>query len=451
MKKLRIYLLFPLMVFILSSCGRNTDLQDKEMDRQVQGSNDEVKKETVMPLSEHRIKISSEKCSATFQLYDTQAADELYGQLPLTLDVENFADAQWMFYPPKKLNVTDAEVYHEGKKGELSYYAPWGDVFMLYEDFHSGDEMHRLGVCLTGMEEIEKMSGEIQVEKTETEEVQHLQEREYLDVVYDTLSESQKLDLFLPEEGEGPFPLVMFIHGGGWFSGDKADGQESAWVKLRKQGYAVASVEYRLSGEAIHPAGIIDCKTALRYLKANAGKYHIDSGHIAVSGDSSGGHYALMLAFTEGNPDFEDLTRGNPEQEAKVNCVVAWYPATDLAETMRTVQEGEYTGYGAEFAWSNIERYVDKKITDVRDDVLAAASPIQYVAKDMPPLLLQHGDADSICPIDQSKRLYRKAVQTAGKKKVRLDVIKGAEHGDSAFENRENMNRVCSFLDEYMK
>lgn len=101
--------------------------------------------------------------------------------------------------------------------------------------------------------------------------------REYHDVVYDTLSRAQKLDLYLPENGKGPFPLIFFIHGEGWFTGDKADGQESAWVTLREKGYAVASVNYRLSSEAPHPAGIIDCKTALRYLKAHAEEYGIDA------------------------------------------------------------------------------------------------------------------------------------------------------------------------------
>ncbi|AKB49489.1 Conserved domain protein precursor [Methanosarcina barkeri str. Wiesmoor] len=120
-----------------------------------------------LALSDMSVKITSQGHIATFQLYDTVASKELYEQLPLELDLTNFRDAQWMFYPPKKLNVTAQEAYHDGKKGELSYYGPWGDVFMLYEDFYAGDEMHRLGICITGINEIANMSGSMQIEKNE--------------------------------------------------------------------------------------------------------------------------------------------------------------------------------------------------------------------------------------------------------------------------------------------
>lgn len=275
--------------------------------------------------------------------------------------------------------------------------------------------------------------------------------REQYDIPYDTLTKSQKLDLYLPETGEGPFPLIVFIHGGGWYSGDKADGQERAWVTLRNQGYAVASINYRLSRETAHPAGLIDCKTAIRFLKANADKYHIDPERVAVSGDSSGGHYALMVALTSDITEFEDLTRGNAEQDSDVRCAVVWYPATDLAETMRTVQDREYTGFGARFAWSNIERYVGKSIKNVDDERLITASPIHYISEDMPPVLLQHGNADSICPVDQSWRFYRQAVAVAGEEKVSIEILEGAEHGDSDFETEENMKSISLFLDKYLK
>jgi hypothetical protein len=120
-----------------------------------------------LPLSDMQVKITSQGHTAAFQLYNTTAAKELYNQLPLKLELSNFRDAQWMFYPPKKLNVTAQEAYHDGKKGELSYYAPWGDAFMLYKDFYAGDEMHRLGINLTGINEIAKMSGSALIEKDE--------------------------------------------------------------------------------------------------------------------------------------------------------------------------------------------------------------------------------------------------------------------------------------------
>lgn len=121
-----------------------------------------------LTLSDMQVKITSMGHTATFRLYETVAAKEFYDQLPLKLDLTNFRDAQWMFYPPEKLSVTAREAYHNGKKGELSYYEPWGDVFMLYKDFYAGDEMHRLGINLTGIEEIAGMSGSALIEKNES-------------------------------------------------------------------------------------------------------------------------------------------------------------------------------------------------------------------------------------------------------------------------------------------
>jgi hypothetical protein len=123
--------------------------------------------DNLVPLSDMQVKLTARGHTATFQLYDTIAAKEFYDQLPLKLDLTNFGDAQWIFYPPKKLSVTAREAYHDGKKGELSYYEPWGDVFMLYKDFYAGDEMHCLGINLAGSEEIEAMSGSVRIEKRE--------------------------------------------------------------------------------------------------------------------------------------------------------------------------------------------------------------------------------------------------------------------------------------------
>ncbi len=120
---------------------------------------------SVLDRSELQIKITASGVSAIFRLYDTAAAHELYRQLPLRTRLTNSRDAQWMFYPPQKLSVRASEAYHNGKKGELSYYAPWGDVFMLYKNFYAQDEMHRLGITLSGAENIASMSGQATIEK----------------------------------------------------------------------------------------------------------------------------------------------------------------------------------------------------------------------------------------------------------------------------------------------
>jgi len=120
-----------------------------------------------LPLSPMKVEIVSQGKKATFQLYKTTAAREFYEQLPLRLDLSNFRDAQWMFYPPERLGVKADEAYHDGKKGELSYYSPWGDVFMLYNDFYASDEMHRLGIALNGVDDIAEMAGSAIIRKME--------------------------------------------------------------------------------------------------------------------------------------------------------------------------------------------------------------------------------------------------------------------------------------------
>lgn len=162
-----------LIVFSMTACSNVGTSQDQPTDQPVAVERTSPEETTSaeevndLELSDMVVRITSEELTATFQLYDTTAAAEFYDQLPLTMELSNFRDAQWMFYPPERLNVTDEEAYHDGKKGELSYYEPWGDVFMLYEDFYAGDNMHRLGIGLTGIDDIAAMSGNVIAEKEE--------------------------------------------------------------------------------------------------------------------------------------------------------------------------------------------------------------------------------------------------------------------------------------------
>ena len=139
--------------------------------------------------------------------------------------------------------------------------------------------------------------------------------RKWLDVPYAHQSPNQRLDIYLPDEGEGPFPVIAVIHGGAFMMGDKRDVQQLPMLEGLKRGYAVVCIEYRLSGEAIFPAQIFDCKAAIRFIRANAHKYGFDPRRIAAWGGSAGGHLSSLVGTSAGVKDLEDLSMGFPTEE----------------------------------------------------------------------------------------------------------------------------------------
>src|SRR5208337_3078994 len=143
--------------------------------------------------------------------------------------------------------------------------------------------------------------------------------------------ERNRLDLYLPEKAEGRLPLVVWNHGGGWVGGSK---EGCPAVPLTTRGYAVASLNYRLSQHAVFPAQIQDCKTAVRWLRANAAKYDLDPEHVGVWGASAGGHLVALLGTT-GNVKELEGTGGNLDQSSRVQCVVNWFGPSDMARMGR--------------------------------------------------------------------------------------------------------------------
>ncbi len=128
--------------------------------------------------------------------------------------------------------------------------------------------------------------------------------RKYLDIPYSDVSKNDILDIYLPDEGDGTFPLVVHMHGGGFGIGDKRDDHMDTYLKGLAHGYAIASVEYRLSGEAIFPAAVLDCREAIRFLRRNAADYMIDPDRICALGGSSGGNLSAMMAMNIPNGEF---------------------------------------------------------------------------------------------------------------------------------------------------
>jgi acetyl esterase/lipase len=277
--------------------------------------------------------------------------------------------------------------------------------------------------------------------------------RKFLDVPYADLSPAQKLDIYLPDEGHGPFPVIASIHGGAFMGGDKSDEQVLPMLEGLKRGYAVVAVNYRLSWEATFPALVHDVKAAVRWMRANAGRYHLDPDRIAAWGGSAGAYLASMLGVSAGVQELEDLGLGNPEQPSHVQAVVAWFGPTNflkmdelLAENGLSPEPGmEHSG-----AYSPESLLLGQRITEIPDRV-RAANPETYVSPAAPPFFLQHGDRDPVVPVQMSINFAAKLAQALGQERVQLELLEGAEHGDPQFEAPDNVKKVLDFMDKYIK
>jgi acetyl esterase/lipase len=277
--------------------------------------------------------------------------------------------------------------------------------------------------------------------------------RKYLDIPYAMLSPSQMLDVYLPDEGEGPFPVILSIHGGAFMGCDKADIQVMPMLEGLKRGYAVVALNYRLSWEAIFPALVQDVKAAVRWVRANAHWYYFDPERIASWGGSAGGYLSTMLGTSDGIPELADLSLGNADQPSNVQVVVDWFGPTNfltmdehlVANGMPPVEGTEHIGLNSPESW-----LLGAKITEV-PVLVKAANPVTYIRDNAPPFLIQHGDKDPVVPVQHSIGLAEALKDACGEDKVTLDILHGCEHGDPRFASPLNVRKVLDFLDHQLK
>ncbi|MBI1247200.1 alpha/beta hydrolase fold domain-containing protein [bacterium] len=248
---------------------------------------------------------------------------------------------------------------------------------------------------------------------------------------------SLKLDLYLPKETNPP--LVVWIHGGGWQKGSK---DRCPLQSLTENGYAVASISYRLTDKGKFPDQIHDCKGAIRWLRAHADKYGYSTKKIAVAGASAGGHLAALVGTSGGVEALEGTVGGNLDQSSRVDCVIDYFGPTDFLLRSRN-QPNKVT---------EVDSPVYKLLGGRADELVELAeqaSPVYHVTKDDPPLLAVHGDKDKTVFVGQTKRLieaYDKDHLECG-----ILIVPGAGHGGNVFFTGGVRKKVVKYLDQYLK
>ncbi len=261
------------------------------------------------------------------------------------------------------------------------------------------------------------------------------------DLQYVPSGGSQVLDLYLPakESSARPPALIVYIHGGGWAGGDKGDLTKDM---TEHPGFAFASINYRLSREAIFPAQLYDCKAAIRWLRAHAKKYHYDPDRIGVWGVSAGGALVSLLGTTGGDTQLEG-NEGDTAISSKVQAVCDWNGPTDLVALDK--EAGPENLLKVHDKDGVVAKYLGGLPAE-RRALADMANPCLHAKAGDPPFLIMHGDADPVVPIQQSYDLY-KALQAAHVQS-QLITIPGANHN---IYSPETLARVQEFFDQVLQ
>ncbi|RYY66203.1 MAG: alpha/beta hydrolase [Chitinophagaceae bacterium] len=246
-----------------------------------------------------------------------------------------------------------------------------------------------------------------------------------LNVVYARVKDWEgKMDLYLAPKEKGPSPVIINIHGGGWNKGQKES--QTGFNTFFKQGFAVANIGYRLTGQATAPAAVEDTRCALIYLIKNAKELNIDPNKIVIMGGSAGGHLALMGGLLANDHRFDGNCPG--VENIKVAAIIDKYGITDVWDW----------GYGTNVTSKSAVRWLGDKAKD--QAFAASVSPITYVTKNSPPTFIVHGDADPTVPYQQSVALHKK-FQSVGVT-TEFITVEGGLHGKFEKEKNSEVNKA---------
>jgi acetyl esterase/lipase len=258
--------------------------------------------------------------------------------------------------------------------------------------------------------------------------------REYKDIVYATVDgRDLGLDLYLPAGMADP-PLVVWVHGGAWRNGTKAQ-VPMAFVQ---HGFATASLDFRQSTDARFPANVHDIKAAIRFLRAKTAEYGYRADRIAIAGNSSGAHLAALVGVTTGHAELEGTVGQHPGQSSSVQAILDYYGASNLMTIL-----AQSTPFGLNMRRPALDLLLGGQPEDTKA-LAELASPVNHVDKADPPLLIFHGDQDPQMPINQAHELH------GAYKRLGLDaefrVVHGAAHGGPLFFAPEHLDPALAFL-----
>lgn len=252
--------------------------------------------------------------------------------------------------------------------------------------------------------------------------------------------ERQTLDLYLAPDGETR-PLLVWVHGGGWKAGSKLSPQIAF---AAAHGYSVASLNYRYSTTDQFPAQLHDCKAAIRFLRAHAAEYHLDTTRIGVAGASAGGHLVALLGTTGTNKELEGEVGGHLEQSSAVQAVVDFYGPADLPALLHQPVPGRDRNSPDD----NVSILLGDTIAKAPDKA-RAASAASHVSAQTPPFLVIHGDKDPKVPVQQSID-FEARLKKAGVP-AELIIVPGGGHGGSQYNEPAIRERILAFFDRYVK
>ena len=264
-------------------------------------------------------------------------------------------------------------------------------------------------------------------------------EQVHKDIEYARVGERPLLvDIYLPRSATHP-PLVVWVHGGAWRSGNKEDPP----LEFVRAGFALASVDYRLSEEARFPAQVYDIKAAIRFLRTNSKDFGYSAEQIAIAGNSAGGHLAALVGVTNGIRQLEGTVGDSLDSSSSVQAIIDYYGPTNLETIL-----AQSTPHGLSVREPALQLLLGE-LPDKMPGLAKLASPVAHVDAKDPPLLIFHGDQDPQVPINQSHELVGK-YQEQGLQ-VKFVVVHGAAHGGQAFFNTSNVTVAVDFLRQHLK